>query len=133
MLTGVFSSTVRNVTGSEFVRKNLSIALPVLTGDFVVEATFGGQQVDKGVCRVRRNMCDKCAWWPRTSLDCDPVVAGLHFITCWVLSGGQLFLRGSVLFGVRSFAEVISTIWFSCANVVIFSKMATTTELTLTA
>ena len=24
-----------------------------------------------------------------------PLQLGLHFITCWVLSGGQLFLQGS--------------------------------------
>ena len=60
---------------------------------------------------------------------------GLHFITCCVLLGGQLFLQGSAFFGVRSFIACRShfEICFSCARVVIFLKTATTTELLLTA
>ena len=59
-------------------------------------------------------MCDTCAKWPRTSLDCDAVLAGIAFY----------HMSGLVRW---------SKFWLSCVSVVIFSKMATTAELTLIA
>ena len=116
MLTGVCYSTIRTVIGREFVRKKLSIATSFEATfgqhgndekcywQLFIEVTSGGQHVDRGVFRVRRKMCDTCAWWPRTSLDCDPVVAGFAFYHMLGPVRWSVVLAGfCFFFGVRSF------------------------------
>ena len=59
MLTGVCSSTIRNVIGSEFVRKKLSIdCASFLMREFAGEATFRGQHVYSGTYLSD----EKCYW-----------------------------------------------------------------------
>ena len=131
MFIRALSSTMRIVTDCEFV-----LRASCLTGVSFNEVTSGGQHVGRGVFRVRRKMCDTCAWWPRTSLDCDPVVAGYAFYHMLGPVRWSVVLAGFVFFLVyvlSLLAEVISKIWFSCESVVVFSKMVTTTELSLTA
>ena len=103
---------MRNVTGSEFVHR-----ASFLTGRFFFfflnDVTSGAQHVDRGVLRVRRKICDTCASWPRTSLDCDPVVAGFAFYHMFGPVRWPVVLAGFVflVYVLLLLADVISKIW----------------------
>ena len=129
MFTRVFSSTIRNVTGSEFVHR-----ASFLTGVFLKKSLLVDNMLTEACSVFEAKMCDTCAKWPRTSLDCDLLVAGFAFYHMLGPVRWSVVLAsfGFLVYVLSLLAEVISKIGFSCASVVTFSKTATTTELTFT-